>query len=76
MLKDNGNFNIVWKVTEEEIANTSDNDKCVALITVNKPINFEKKMTIENITNKLNQEIEKMILNKPDQWIWSHDRWK
>ena len=39
MLKDNGNFNIVWKVTEEEIANTSDNDKCVALITVNKPIN-------------------------------------
>jgi len=39
VLKDNGNFNIVWKVTEEEIANTSDNDKCVALITVNKPIN-------------------------------------
>ena len=38
-MKDNGNFNIVWKVTEEEIANTSDNDKCVALITVNKPIN-------------------------------------
>tara|TARA_B100000035_G_scaffold309779_1_gene316504 strand:+ start:1000 stop:1860 length:861 start_codon:yes stop_codon:yes gene_type:complete len=45
-------------------------------ITVSKPINFEKKMTTENITNKLNQEIEKMILNKPDQWIWSHDRWK
>jgi phosphoglycerate dehydrogenase-like enzyme len=39
VLKDNGNFTLVWKVTEEEVANTSNNENCVALITVNKPVN-------------------------------------
>ena len=32
--------------------------------------------TIENITLKLNQIFEKMIIKNPDQWIWSHNRWK
>ena len=31
---------------------------------------------IKNITNKINQVIEKMIINNPKQWIWSHNRWK
>ena len=31
---------------------------------------------IKNITNKINQVIEKMIINNPNQWIWSHNRWK
>jgi ribosomal protein L30/L7E len=25
---------------------------------------------------KINQVIEKMIINNPKQWIWSHNRWK
>ena len=43
---------------------------------VNKPINFKKNVSLEEVTKTLNQELEKMILKKPDQWIWSHDRWK
>ena len=45
-------------------------------MTINKPIIFEKESTIEEITLKLNKWLEKMILINPDQWIWSHDRWK
>ena len=45
-------------------------------MTVNRPIIFEKESTIEEITLKLNKWLEKMILINPDQWIWSHDRWK
>ncbi len=41
-----------------------------------KPLIFEKNETIKNITLKLNHILEKMILRNPDQWIWSHDRWK
>ena len=43
---------------------------------VNKPINFKKDVSLEEVTETLNQQLEKMILKKPDQWIWSHDRWK
>ena len=28
------------------------------------------------LTNKLNQVIEEMILRNPSQWIWTHNRWK
>ena len=46
-------------------------------ITINKPINFSKKNSIQNITDELNKILEKMmIIKKPDQWIWSHNRWK
>ena len=30
----------------------------------------------KNITLKINQVIEKMILKNPKQWIWSHNRRK
>ena len=30
----------------------------------------------KNITIKINQIIEKMIIKNPTQWIWSHNRWK
>jgi len=30
----------------------------------------------ENITLKINEIIEKMIVENPDQWLWSHNRWK
>ena len=45
-------------------------------MTISKPISFNKESTIEEITLHLNKWLEKMILINPDQWIWSHDRWK
>ena len=45
-------------------------------ISVADPVNFSKDTSIENITARLNQMLEKMILKKPEQWIWSHNRWK
>ena len=45
-------------------------------ITVYKPINFTKDSSVKIITDKLNKILEKMILKKPEQWIWSHNRWK
>ena len=35
--------------------------------------NFKNKF---EITLKLNQILEDMILKNPNQWIWTHDRWK
>ena len=40
------------------------------------PLIFNKDDSIENITANLNQLLEKMILRNPDQWIWTHNRWK
>ena len=45
-------------------------------LTINDPITFEKKETIEEITLKLNKILEKMILKNPSQWILTHNRWK
>jgi len=45
-------------------------------ITVSKPIHFIDGDSIEKITDDLNKVLETMILNKPEQWIWSHNRWK
>tara|TARA_Y100000590_G_scaffold158206_1_gene181652 strand:+ start:597 stop:1457 length:861 start_codon:yes stop_codon:yes gene_type:complete len=45
-------------------------------MTINKPIIFKKESTVEEITLRLNKWLEKMILANPEQWIWSHDRWK
>jgi len=42
----------------------------------NKPIKFDDKFSVEQISLELNKILEKMILKKPDQWIWSHNRWK
>ena len=43
---------------------------------VYEPIKFEKDFSIEHISQELNYVLEKMILKNPDQWIWSHNRWK
>tara|TARA_B100001559_G_C15878843_1_gene339839 strand:- start:87 stop:482 length:396 start_codon:yes stop_codon:yes gene_type:complete len=40
------------------------------------PLVFQDQANINEITLKLNQELEKMILNNPEQWIWTHNRWK
>ena len=43
---------------------------------INKPIFFDENKSLEEITDRLNKILEEMILQNPDQWIWSHDRWK
>ena len=45
-------------------------------ISIHKPIEFSKDSSQEEISAKLNGELEKMILYKPGHWIWSHNRWK
>jgi len=44
------------------------------------PIKIDRTKNIEedkkNITIKINQIIEKMVLRNPGQWIWTHSRWK
>tara|TARA_Y100000590_G_C14908049_1_gene709031 strand:- start:185 stop:532 length:348 start_codon:yes stop_codon:yes gene_type:complete len=49
-------------------------------MTVYKPYEIEKTKNSEqdtkNITLKINQIIEKMIIENPTQWLWSHNRWK
>ena len=40
------------------------------------PIKFDKDLSILQISLELNKLLEKMILKNPDQWIWSHNRWK
>ena len=43
---------------------------------VNKPIVYNAESTIAGITLDLNKWLENMILTNPNQWIWSHNRWK
>ena len=38
-----------------------------------KPSNFKDT---SDVSKKLNQIIENMIIKNPNQWIWTHDRWK
>ena len=45
-------------------------------ITVVKPINFDENKSVEDITDHLNKILENFIKNKPNYWIWSHNRWK
>ena len=45
-------------------------------IVIKNPITFDNEETTKTITDKLNLVLEKMILHKPELWIWSHNRWK
>jgi len=45
-------------------------------IKIYKPINTSRFKNKSELTEKLNQILENMILKNPDQWIWTHDRWK
>ena len=38
-----------------------------------KPEDFKEKL---KLTEKLNDVLEKMIIKNPNQWIWTHNRWK
>ena len=49
-------------------------------MTVHQPYEIEKtenaELDTQNITLKINNIIEKMIIKNPTQWLWSHNRWK
>ena len=49
-------------------------------MTIHEPYKIQKTGNndedTKNITIQINQIIEKMIIKNPDQWIWSHNRWK
>tara|TARA_Y100000768_G_scaffold140112_1_gene104399 strand:+ start:974 stop:1840 length:867 start_codon:yes stop_codon:yes gene_type:complete len=64
-------FNVI--VVPIYIART-DNDDFKLKIFEN--IQFSDDDTTESITLKLNKVLEKMIASNPDQWIWTHNRWK
>ena len=45
-------------------------------LTIHEPLVYSDDESIESITLDLNFLLEKLILKNPDQWIWSHNRWK
>tara|TARA_B110000259_G_scaffold182445_1_gene226068 strand:+ start:414 stop:1274 length:861 start_codon:yes stop_codon:yes gene_type:complete len=45
-------------------------------LTIHKPLEYSADETIDSITLDLNCFLEKLILKNPEQWIWSHNRWK
>ena len=45
-------------------------------LTIHNPIEYLNNESVESITLSLNSLLEKMILKSPEQWIWSHNRWK
>jgi len=45
-------------------------------VKINKPIIFNNHNSIYDITSALNTKLEDMIKKNPNQWIWSHNRWK
>ena len=45
-------------------------------ISFDKQIEFKNSQNIEFITEKLNKWLEEKIIKKPEQWIWTHNRWK
>ena len=45
-------------------------------LVVHNPIKYKKEDSLELITSNLNKVLEKMIIRNPEQWIWTHNRWK
>ena len=45
-------------------------------LTIHEPLIYSGNESIEAITLDLNLLLEKLVLKNPEQWIWSHNRWK
>jgi KDO2-lipid IV(A) lauroyltransferase len=45
-------------------------------LTIHDPLIYSTDDSIDAITLNLNLVLEKLILKNPEQWIWSHNRWK
>ncbi len=55
------------------IERTNENNFIIRFLDEIKASDFKGKI---DVTEKLNQVLEKMISMRPDQWIWTHNRWK
>ena len=64
-------FNVI--VVPIYIERTDNND---FKLKIYENILFSNEDSIASITLKLNKVLEKMISSNPDQWIWTHNRWK
>ena len=45
-------------------------------LKIHKPLYFGEDSSIQSITDELNKLLENMVKSNPEQWIWSHNRWK
>ena len=61
------------KIIPVYIERNNDNNFRIEFQKSINPKNFKNKL---EITKELNKILEKMIIKNPNQWIWSHDRWK
>ena len=61
------------KIVPVFIEREKDNTFKVEFFNQIDPNTYENK---SNLTKKLNEFIEAMLIKNPNEWIWSHDRWK
>ena len=45
-------------------------------IEFNEAISSKDYKNKRELSEELNRVLEKMIIKNPDQWIWTHNRWK
>jgi len=45
-------------------------------LKIEEPLKFDENLSINQITQELNHWLEKKIKHNPNQWIWTHNRWK
>ena len=55
------------------IERTSENNFLIKFFEELSPDDFNNKISF---TKKLNEVLEELIKKNPNQWIWTHDRWK
>ena len=51
-------------------------DKYYFKLKIDEPLKFDEKLSINQITQELNNWLERKINHNPSQWIWTHNRWK
>ena len=51
-------------------------DRYYFKLKIDKPLKFDEKLSVNQITQELNNWLEKKINHNPSQWIWTHNRWK
>jgi KDO2-lipid IV(A) lauroyltransferase len=61
------------KIIPVFIERTRSNKFKIEFLNAIKPKDFKNKLAL---SEKLNKIIEKMIIKNPNQWIWTHNRWK
>ena len=51
-------------------------DKIFFDMIIEDPIYFGDEENVKSITQKLNNWLERKILLNPEQWIWTHNKWR